>query len=57
MVDGMDYTYFFSYFMSHVLGNKYIGILREREMIYYYIHGTNVVKNVRKIYGNVVRMV
>ena len=55
-VDGMDYIYFFTDFMSHALYNKFIGILRERELNYYYIHGTNVEKNVRQIYGDVVRV-
>ena len=56
-VDGMDYIYFFTDFMSHALYNKFIVILREREMNYYYIHGTNVERNVRQIYGDVVRVV
>ena len=56
-VDGMDYIYFFTDFMSHALYYKFIGILREREMNYYYIHGTNVERNVKQIYGDVVRVI
>ena len=53
-VDGMDYIYFFTDFMLHALYNMFIGILREMD---YYIHGTNVERNVRQTYGDVVRVV
>ncbi|MDO4521253.1 MAG: hypothetical protein Q4B44_06390, partial [Erysipelotrichaceae bacterium] len=55
-VDGMDYIYFFTDFMSHELYYKFVGLMRRRDMNWYYIHGTNIEKNIRQIYGDVVRM-
>jgi len=55
-VEGMDHIYFFTDFMSHELYYKFVSLMRRRDMNWYYIHGTNIEKNIRQIYGDVVRM-
>ncbi len=55
-IEGMDHIYFFTDFMSHALYYKFIGLMRRREMDWYYLHGTNIEKNVRQIYSETVRM-
>ena len=56
VLTGMDYIYFFTDTMNHSMYYKYIGIMRQRQKNYYYIHETNIEKNIRQIYGDIVKV-
>lgn len=50
IVDKADMVYFFTDLISHTTYNRYMNIVRERNVNFRYIHGVNIEKNIRQIH-------
>lgn len=53
IVDNADYVYFFTDTISHSNYYKFLNVLREHKLVFGYIHGVNVEKNIRDIYRDI----
>lgn len=55
--DDADYTYFFTEHLAHRTYGAYVKALRERDLPFGYIHSTNIEKDIRQIYEDIMRVV
>lgn len=54
IIEKADYVYFFTDTISHSRYYQFLKVLREKKIAFGYIHGVNIVKNVRDIHRDLI---
>lgn len=52
ILEKADYIYFFTDFISHSTYQKYLRLIRDRNLAFGYIHSVHIPTNIRQIYGD-----